>query len=235
MGFFIILILVILAIIGIQLLKYNLFYKLDEEYETATKKTSYEVYNDAGAYGEYKTYLILKDLPGYKKFLFNCYLPKPDGNTTEIDLIMLHTSGIYVFETKNYSGWIFGSENQQQWTQTIGKGYYGISKHRFLNPLIQNNVHIKELRRHIQSFYCALPIYSVIVFGDNCYLKNIQLNTNKHIITQHYNIYNILNDIISTTEGNVSETEINLIYSNLFPYTQTDEYTKYKHIHNIYC
>ena len=48
------------------------------------------------------TYRCLRQLPGYKRFLFNCYLPKQDGEKTEIDVIFLHESGIYVFESKNY-------------------------------------------------------------------------------------------------------------------------------------
>lgn len=42
----------------------------------------------------------------------NLYLPKEDGSTTEIDLIMLSETGILVFESKNYSGWIFGDEKR---------------------------------------------------------------------------------------------------------------------------
>ena len=57
--------------------------------------------------GEYFTYQCIAPLNGYKKFIFNCYLPKADGETTEVDVILLHESGIYVFESKNYSGWIF--------------------------------------------------------------------------------------------------------------------------------
>ena len=36
-------------------------------------------------------------------FLFNCYLPMENKETTEIDAIMIHHSGIYVFESKNYA------------------------------------------------------------------------------------------------------------------------------------
>lgn len=65
--------------------------------------------HDKGRLGEYYTFMHLCNLGGYKKFLFNCYVPKTDEKTTEIDVIMLHETGIYVFESKNYSGWIFGS------------------------------------------------------------------------------------------------------------------------------
>jgi hypothetical protein len=79
---------------------------------------------DSWEKGKSGEYLVYKVLQNYEKdgakFLFNCYLPKNNNNdTTEIDVIMIHNSGIYVFESKNYSGWIFGSEHQQKWTQTL--------------------------------------------------------------------------------------------------------------------
>lgn len=40
-------------------------------------------------------------------------------HTYEIDLIMISETGIYVFESKNYSGWIFGDEKQRYWTQIL--------------------------------------------------------------------------------------------------------------------
>lgn len=55
---------------------------------------------DIGLIGEYFTYQCLAPLNGYKKFIFNCYLPKADGETTEVDVILLHESGIYVLNQK---------------------------------------------------------------------------------------------------------------------------------------
>lgn len=61
----------------------------------------------------------------------NCYIPKTDGTTAEIDIIMVHPTGVYVFESKNYSGYIFGSLNQKMWTQTLHIGYGEVEKNRF--------------------------------------------------------------------------------------------------------
>ncbi|WP_417446106.1 nuclease-related domain-containing protein [Kangiella sp.] len=86
-----------------------------------------------------------------------------DG-TTQIDHIIISRQGIFVIETKNYSGWIFGSEKDRFWTQVIYK-----NKNKFQNPLFQNYKHIKVLRDLLQ-----LPIqyfHSVIVFADNSAFK----------------------------------------------------------------
>ena len=69
----------------------------------------------------------------------NIMLPTEDG-TTQIDHIVVSRYGIFVIETKNYKGWIFGSEDQAQWTQKIFR-----MTNRFQNPLRQNYKHIKTI------------------------------------------------------------------------------------------
>ncbi len=86
------------------------------------------------------------------------------GTTTQIDHIYVSRFGIFVVETKNYSGWIFGSEKQARWTQVIYK-----KKQSFQNPLRQNYAHIKALAALL-----ALPensFHSVVVFLGGCEFK----------------------------------------------------------------
>jgi len=63
--------------------------------------------------------LYLKD-PRYI-LLNDCTLPDEQAGTTQIDHILLSPFGIFVIETKNYTGWIFGGERQKMWTQKIYK------------------------------------------------------------------------------------------------------------------
>lgn len=91
-------------------------------------------------------------------------LPTEDG-TTQIDHIVVSRYGVFVIETKNMRGWIFGSEKQATWTQTIFK-----HKSSFQNPLRQNYKHTQTL--------CALldlppeSVHSVIVFVGNSTFKS---------------------------------------------------------------
>lgn len=71
--------------------------------------------------------------------LHNVTLNTPDG-TTQIDHVFLSPYGIFALETKNMSGWIFGSEKQAQWTQKLYKRTF-----KFQNPLRQNYKHLKAL------------------------------------------------------------------------------------------
>ncbi|HSW64396.1 MAG TPA: NERD domain-containing protein [Dissulfurispiraceae bacterium] len=71
-------------------------------------------------------------------------LVKTENGTTQIDHIVLSKYGLFVIETKNYQGWIFGRSTQIEWTQSI----YG-KKNRFQNPLHQNYKHTKTLAQYL--------------------------------------------------------------------------------------
>jgi len=74
-------------------------------------------YENPGQFGEYATEFALSNdnLEGYSKTVHNVYLPHK-GKTTELDVLLIHEKGVFVFESKNYSGWIFGSADQQNAT-----------------------------------------------------------------------------------------------------------------------
>jgi predicted RNA-binding Zn-ribbon protein involved in translation (DUF1610 family) len=86
----------------------------------------------------------------------NVTLETPDG-TTQIDHVFISKFGVFVVETKNYSGWIFGGENQPTWTQKIYK-----TTNKFQNPLRQNYKHLKALEAALDIPFAHLE--SVIVF-----------------------------------------------------------------------
>ena len=103
------------------------------------------------------------------KVLRNVYIPKEDGETTEIDLLFITAKGIFVLESKNYSGWIFGSESQHKWTVSFPNG----AKERFYNPIKQNRTHCKWLRRYLGD---DTPLFPIVVFSERCELKKITVS-----------------------------------------------------------
>ena len=95
--------------------------------------------------------------------IHNVTLQTVDG-TTQIDHIFVSRYGIFVVETKNMKGWIFGNEKQAEWTQKIFKNNF-----KFQNPLRQNYKHTKALEAALN-----VPpgvIHSVIVFVGDCTFK----------------------------------------------------------------
>ena len=97
------------------------------------------------------------------------YVQKPNGNYSQVDVVVATKVGIIVFEVKDYSGWIFGKGHQTHWTQVLA---YGKEKYRFYNPVMQNNGHIEALKQKLNGF-ADVPFYSVIVFYGNCVLKDV--------------------------------------------------------------
>ncbi|WP_460146412.1 nuclease-related domain-containing protein [Pseudomonas sp. S2_A02] len=97
--------------------------------------------------------------------LHNVTLDTPDG-TTQIDHVFLSPFGIFVLETKNMSGWIFGGERQAQWTQQIFRHRF-----RFQNPLRQNYKHLKA----IEALLSVSPehVHSVIAFVGGSRFKTV--------------------------------------------------------------
>jgi hypothetical protein len=170
--------------------------------------TSYEdMITDKGKAGEYATYRALKNIQGYKRFLFNTYIPNKENadKKTEIDIIMIHEKGIYVIECKNYNGYIYGDEASDKWCQMFGNK----KKYFFYNPIKQNYLHIKYLREAIGD---DKKLVSVIAFGDGATLKKIT-NTNKDIsIINNREIFEVISSKITESETVMQQSEIDAIY-----------------------
>jgi hypothetical protein len=86
------------------------------------------------------------------------------GGTTQIDHILVSPFGIFVIETKNMKGWIFGSANQGTWTQVLFK-----EKHVFQNPLRQNYRHTRYLSEYLCLDHSLFQ--SIVWFIGDCTFK----------------------------------------------------------------
>ena len=99
----------------------------------------------------------------------NVTLPTENG-TTQIDHVIVSIYGVFVIETKNMKGWIFGKENQRTWTQKIYK-----HSNKFQNPLHQNYKHLKTLQQLLG--LKDNQIHSLIVFiGDSTFKTDMPDN-----------------------------------------------------------
>jgi restriction system protein len=98
----------------------------------------------------------------YRKF-HNIILPSKNG-TTQIDHLLVSQFGLFIVETKNKKGWIFGSEDQSEWTQTIFK-----EKYSFQNPLRQTFRQKKVLSEFLELNESL--IHTVVYFVGDCTFK----------------------------------------------------------------
>ena len=205
-------------------------YKRTSYYKITKNKFS-KVQNDKGLFGEYFTYILLRGFERQKcRFLFNLYIPKGDDETTEIDMIMLSPKGVFVFEVKNYSGWIFGSMRNQHWTQVLpmGRGRES-NKQKFLNPIKQNASHIKHLKNISE---LRVPVWSIVVFSDEATFKDILTDESVALVYES-DLKAEIKSTLKKSENCLSSEDINDLYDNLFPYTQVSDAEKQKHIENI--
>ncbi|GJA13238.1 MULTISPECIES: nuclease-related domain-containing protein [Aeromonas] len=100
-----------------------------------------------------REYRLLKDVT----------LPTPQGST-QIDHVIVSRFGLFVIETKNMKGWIFGNPTQKSWTQQIYR-----RKHSFQNPLHQNHLHMMTLKSLLG--LSDNQLHSVIFFIGDCTFK----------------------------------------------------------------
>lgn len=183
-----------------------------------------------GAVGERRIHRLLVrfEKEGGGKLLSNIYIPKISGGTTEIDLLLIHPKGLFVFESKNYSGWIFGNEAYQNWTQTLPKGRRGgVHKERFYNPILQNASHIRHLMSHVRK---SIPVWSVIVFSDGCELKNITVRSANVCVIHCHHVASAVKQICKETPFDfLTEAEISDLYNKLVTFTNVSKEEKRHH------
>lgn len=166
--------------------------------------------------------------------LRNIYVPKGNGETSEIDVLFVTKKGIFVIESKNYSGYIFGSEENQKWTVTLyaGKGFLGrnkIEKHQFYNPIKQNKTHIKYLDQYLGNNY---RYHSVIAFSERCEFKDISTYSNGVYVCHRNDINFVINKVWKDYPDTLSDDDINYIKNKLSK-NIVDKETKEKHVKQI--
>lgn len=97
-----------------------------------------------GQIGEQKVRNILIKFAVRSDYLIDNLIINRNDSSTQIDHILITDKGIFVVETKNFSGKIFGSLNNKNWTQVLA---YGNTKNQFLNPIFQNKIHLLALKK----------------------------------------------------------------------------------------
>jgi hypothetical protein len=154
-----------------------------------------------GFFGEIFIRFLLRFLDKEKYIVVNDVLiPTLDGRTSQIDHVIISIYGIFVIETKNYNGWIFGSEHSKNWTQVIYK-----TKNQFYNPIIQNKGHVKAIQ-DILSEYPSIRYIPIVVFTLKANFK--KLDVSSHVV---YSM-SLLNTIKLYNDENISKEDLEKIH-----------------------
>ncbi len=186
-------------------------------------KTTFKpiINNAKGTIGEQKVSSTLNPLFFGKvdhRQINNLMLVDENEKSHQIDHVEIRENGIFCIETKNYSGWIFGSESQQMWTQTL---YH--EKHQFPNPIKQNRSHIYHLSKVLDGKY---KINSVIVMVKN--------NAGRIDVPYVVNLNDLKSYLSNFNDGtHYTTAEMDSIYQTLLAASRED-ITRREHISNIH-
>lgn len=96
-----------------------------------------------GELGEYKIDIQLSQLPKEYMSLSDLLIKNPKSSTgySQIDHVIITPYGLFVIETKNYQGTIYGGKERKTWLIN--------GKFKMMNPLVQNYGHIQALKNFI--------------------------------------------------------------------------------------
>lgn len=169
-----------------------------------------------GYYGEYLVFCELyKSIQGNCKILMNLNVPVSESKTTEIDLILIHETGLYVFEIKHYKGTIYGKNTDAIWTQY----FRTVKNSTFKNPVAQNKYHIDALSR----LFPNIPLHSLVVFtSPDCNVR-IENSDDDVDICQLHNVPIVISERFSKSDNRFSMEDIDNIFMQLSKYSQMQE------------
>ncbi|MGM0838014.1 MAG: nuclease-related domain-containing protein [Bacillota bacterium] len=153
------------------------------------KKSALETAARKGEIGEYKIDIQLDQLSKEYKYISDMMVenPKAKSGYSQIDHVVISPYGIFVIETKNYQGTVYGGKARKLWSMN--------GKFKFMNPFIQNYGHVAALKRILDKKYHPLFI-SIVSFTKRCTFKLDELDFRK-IASNELIVYDIeLSDFI---------------------------------------
>ena len=173
-----------------------------------------------GKIGEARVNKILKRL--VKKYggqiIYDVTIPGENGKTSQIDHIYVSNYGIYVIETKNYAGRIYGKDGQREWTQVLA---HGNTKNKLYNPVMQNQTHIYRLRQVVSG---DVLLFSVVVFVK----ANIDYIDSDYV----YSLYD-LKHILDGKAKTIDDETGNSVFNEIMEFKLNPTKTNKEHVQEV--
>ena len=150
-------------------------------FRTNTKYSELE--NNKGKIGEFRIFHELEKVKVHHHTALNVYLPKKNGYPTEVDVIYINPKGVYIIESKNFRGWIFGDATSNKWMQMLNPNH----RQQFLNPIWQNLAHMEAIQKFL-SYIQPEYMHNFVVFGENCEIKKMILRDSKAFVMYRHDL-----------------------------------------------
>lgn len=183
--------------------------KIEEQKKQAFAK-------EQGKKGERAVNDVLSSLGKNYVLMKSVLLPTKTGST-ELDHVVVSVYGIFVIETKNYSGTVKGDENSKNWIHTDKKG----NQRDMYSPIKQNAGHIGTLRRAINLNESAfIPI---VVFSGTA---KLEIKSKSHVVQ-----LNQLRDVVLSYKNKMyTKKEVKEIVKNIKSVNMDSIMNRKKHV-----
>ncbi len=188
--------------------------KKEFKIDTSSKKeTEFFVESFNKVKGEELEEKIIEILESISNDIFiikNSFVPRNNNKTKkyEVDILAIHKSGVYVIESKNYAGMLYGTEKKLVW-----KCYYTDGRfYTTTNPIIMNQRKIDTLVKFFNNKIPRKLFKSYVVFGDKGKFKVKTVNKSTKML--------LVNDLKKTIKNDIKNEELtnkqmNYIYEKL--------------------
>lgn len=182
-----------------------------------------------GDSGEKRVSSFLEDLDCEDYRVYNDLLVRNGNYTTQVDHVVISRYGVFVLETKNVHGKVYGGGNAEFWKQYLpDTGYrrYGFTQeHQLRNPIWQNDGHIKTLRKLV--FGNDVPVYGVVVFPSD---TDINVTAEQPVL----NMYNVVPYIKQYRDVVLSSDQMGFYRRRLLEVISISESDRKDHLGNVY-
>jgi len=219
MKIFIIVLIVVLLFVAVvyALFKHGAINAKDEQhksYKTRTDRT-----REKGKEGEAIVAEYLKKYMGLHGKIINDSYFDGDRCSSQIDHILINENGVYVIETKNFEGTIYGDAEHENWLC-----YYPNGEHKqFYNPVKQNNGHVNVVKKILPE---NAPVFGIVVF--------VQNNANKILLDGVVGLNQLGSELNrQRSEKKLSQMQILQLYISLFVRRTNSSDSERQHIEDI--
>lgn len=119
----------------------------------------------AGVEGENATKRLVRHLPGAYTAISNVRITF-DGNTSELDMVVVGPTGVFVVETKNYTGHITGNVEDDTWKRTKRTEGGRVYTSTMYNPVKQVSTHTWRLSKYLKQNKLFVWVQGAVYFSD---------------------------------------------------------------------
>lgn len=186
----------------------------DSTYKDITGFHYKNINQDKNILAEWRIFRRLEKSFPDSMLLANVHIPYQDGQTNDIDIVLIHSSGVYLIECQTLKGKVYGSDKSKEWVQWITAK----NKHQFPNPLPKN----KQCTRFL-SQYLSLPyegLTPLIVFGKDTLTVKVKLSSSTKAKVIHVDdIEKTIRSLIKDSSSVLTTKDMKSIYQKLSLFT----------------